>query len=51
VASLTTSTKNVDANGNGTYTSGDFTTAAPVNLPLARLLRRRREQRRGQRCV
>ena len=29
VATLTTSTKNVDANGNGTYTSGDFTTTAP----------------------
>ena len=29
VATLTTSTKNVDANGNGTYTSGDFTTTTP----------------------
>ena len=48
LATLATSPKNVDGNGNGTYTS-PATRRRRRHLPLARLLRRRRQQRRRQR--
>ena len=54
LATLSTSTKNVNADGNGTYTSGDFTTTTPGTYRwrafFAGDAKQRRRQRRLQRA-